>query len=210
MKGLILKDLYILKGFVKQFGVIFAFLLVWSFFIKSAYFIVFYFVFMGGSLVISTMSYDEAVSFNRFALTTPVSVRAMIREKYILFLITIGGSAMISILMNLLLCLFPGKDQYFDWEGIWGVVTVMIWAQAAIFPVMYKVGIEKAKNIRTLMMLIITGILLGAFFVLQKLGLSFNVKISEGVIKGILLVITVLALVISYWVSVKVAENKEW
>ena len=73
MKGLVLKDLYYLRGFAKQYLLILVFMAVWSVMVKNSSFIATYLLVMGNTLLLSTSSMDEAVSFNRFALTMPVS-----------------------------------------------------------------------------------------------------------------------------------------
>ncbi len=100
MKGLILKDLYLLKGLGKQFGLVFGFLFLWSIMMKSFSFMILYCVIMCGSIVMSTMSYDESVSFNRFALTMPVNIKMLVRAKYVLILLILLAVSGIGALLN--------------------------------------------------------------------------------------------------------------
>ncbi len=89
MKGLLLKELYILKGFGKQYLLILAFLLIWAISTKSFSFIIIYVALIGSQIAMSTMAADEAVSFSRYALTMPIDRKMLIKTKYMLFLGTI-------------------------------------------------------------------------------------------------------------------------
>ena len=84
MKGLLLKELYILKG--KQYLLILAFLLIWAISTKSFSFIIVYVALIGSQIAMSTMAADEAVSFSRYALTMPIDRKMLIKTKYMLFL----------------------------------------------------------------------------------------------------------------------------
>ena len=66
MKGLLLKDLNMLKRYGKQYGIVFAIMSVWAIGMKSISFVSMYSILLGGMLVLSTMTLDEAVNFNRW------------------------------------------------------------------------------------------------------------------------------------------------
>ena len=71
MKGLILKDLFALSGYAKQYVIALAFMVLWSVMMENASFIVMYLTLLGSMLVLTSITMDEAVSFSRFALTMP-------------------------------------------------------------------------------------------------------------------------------------------
>ena len=214
MKGLVLKDLYLLKGLGKQFGIILAFLLLYSMMIQSFSFVIIYCVVMCASMVMSTMSYDESVSFNRFALTTPIQVKTLIGAKYVLILLIMLGVAGISCLFNLLSHFFAVTDQsfVFEWSGIAATVAVFIVANAVSLPAMFKLGVEKARYIYISCMLLIGGVIAGGVVLCEKMGISLQEleALSEQVITIILFAIAVVSMIISYFISVKIVKNKEW
>ena len=84
MKGLILKDFYYLKGFIRTYLLILVFMAVWSVMVKNSSFIVTYLLVIGNTLILSISTMDEAVSFNRFALTMPINMKMLVKAKYIL------------------------------------------------------------------------------------------------------------------------------
>lgn len=214
MKGLILKDLYLLKGLGKQFGLVFGFLILWSVMIKSFDFLIIYCVIMCGSLIMSTMSYDESVSFNRFALTMPINIKTLVRAKYVLVLLMLLAAAGIGTLFNLFLSSFWNDSQKaFEWSGIAAVVAMFMAVTGVSLPVMFKVGVEKARYVYILCMLVVGGIIAGITFLMDKMkfpALQLEERLSELSFSALLLAIAAATMIISYFVSVKIAQNKEW
>ena len=213
MKGLILKDLYLLKGLGKQFGLVFGFLFLWSIMMKSFSFMILYCVIMCGSIVMSTMSYDESVSFNRFALTMPVNIKMLVWAKYVLILLILLAVSGIGALLNFSLPFFWSADGgAFEWSGIAAAVAVFMVTNAISLPVMFKGGVEKARYVYILCMFLVGGGVAGIAYLIEKMGISMQLEemLSEVSISIIFIVIAVVSMLISYFVSVKVAGRKEW
>ena len=55
MKGLILKDFYLLKSYGKQYVLIFGAMIIYALFMRSSSFAMIYFVLMGSTVVLSSM-----------------------------------------------------------------------------------------------------------------------------------------------------------
>lgn len=214
MKGLILKDLYLLKSYGKQYILIFGAMFIYAMIMRSASFAVIYFVLMGSTAVLSSMSMDEAVSFHKFALTMPISLSTIIRSKYILFLITIGVGIIVGLLIKLFLFLVPfGMEDSFGREGFAATITVFVLSNSISMPAMFKLGVEKARYINICAMLAVAGLLVLSVAMGEKTGFSVN-KIEEifsaNVFVVLCTVLSITSLAISYLVTVKIAKNKEW
>ena len=65
MKGLLLKDLYNVKGFARQYVSVILAMAVINISLVSIYMVI-----PGGMMSITTMSMDESSGFNKFYLTT--------------------------------------------------------------------------------------------------------------------------------------------
>ncbi len=216
MKGLILKDLYTLSSYGKQYGVIFGAMILYSIAMRSPSFAMIYFVIMGSSMVLSSMSMDEAVSFNRFALTTPINLRMIVKAKYIIFLITIGMGALAGILMEVIMHVIPSQTKVwisFGKEGFAATVTVFILANTFSLPTMFKLGVEKARYVYIFSMLVVGGLIALGSVAGEKIGLEVH-KVEELISSDMFVVICIVigmaALAISYRIAVKISENKEW
>ncbi len=214
MTGLVLKDIYVLKENLKQYCLICGAVLAYGFLMKSAAFVSIYFVIMGSNLVINTMAVDEGSSFNRFALTMPVDMRMVVRAKYILFLMSLGMGALLSVLSNLLIMnLLSGQGDMFEWDSMAVMVTVFILANSIVLPFMFRLGAEKARYIYIFFMLAMGASVVTAAKICDVAGLSFGeleAKVSGDRVTAFCIVLNILALTLSYLVAVRVAEKKEW
>ena len=209
MKGLLLKELYILKGFGKQYLLILAFLLIWAISTKSFSFIIVYVALIGSQIAMSTMAADAAVSFSRYALTMPIDRKMLIKTKYMLFLGTILGGTVVSVVLNLLLFSTSfGADNYFTWEGLAAVVCVFVVGNSISMPVMFKAGVEKARYVTIFTMLLMSGVFVAG---IKLGGLESKLENYSGGSWYLLsIVIAVLSIVLSYFAAVKITKNKEW
>ncbi len=214
MKGLILKDLYILKGYSKQYGIILLFMALWSYITKNTSFMTVYFVVISGNVVMSSVSTDEASSFQRFALTAPVSRRALVGSKYVLLLITMSGGYLLARLMDLLMRFSPNKNQvWFDMDGMIVSVCLFVLANAISLPAIFKLGVEKARYIYIVGMLAIAAAIFGAANFLEETGTSMDARIaaiSPVVLNGFFVIVAAFFLVISYLVSVRLVAKKDF
>lgn len=213
MKGFVLKDLYTIKSFGKQYGLVLAFMLIWAIFMKTIAFIYVYSIMMGAMMILSVISLDEAVSFNRFALTMPVNARMLIKEKYLLFIITTGMGAVISVATNLIMILLPFQAiQEFSWREMMPVLTVFVIGTAIALPVIFKMGAEKGRYAYIAAMLGMGAVIYVGVKMCHHYGISLDgMETMSGVLYGgAFAVICIISLVISYLASIRLIKNKQW
>ena len=213
MKGLLLKDLYTVYSYKKQYTLIVGFMLIWAIFMKNVAFISIYMLILGGMLVLSSMSTDEAVHFNRLALTMPISPATLVKSKYILLIITMGGGTILACIINAICLQFLNKWMSgFDWQGIVLTALVFIITYSITLPIIFKMEVEKARYVYIGVMLGLALLILGTASLLEKLGISLGEieDVNGGYLIIGLLGISVLVLVISYLCSLKVVKKKEW
>ncbi len=213
MKGLILKDLYAIKSFSKQYGMVLAFMLIWSVFMKDSSFIYVFSIMMGAMVIFSVISLDEAVSFNGFALTMPVSIKTLIKEKYLLFIITISIGTVFSLFVNFIMILLPLQSfEGFHLREIMPVLSLFVVGISAAFPIILKKGVEKGRYVYIAAMLGIGAVI----YIGAKICINYEISLDAmenmpGILYGgIFAVICIGSLAISYLVSVKLTKNKQW
>ncbi len=214
MKGLLLKDFYLLYGYSKQYVIILGFMAVWSVFMKSFSFLAVYALMLGGMLVISLMTIDENTHFGRYALTMPLSRKTMIKEKYVAFIICMTTGCALALLIEALAVGTPWYEGEVEWAMVVIMAAFFTIAYSIYFPVVYKFGMEKARYTYILIMILMGAVILG---VVNLTG-DEPVMILEEVpavltavcLIGILLVVDAAAIIISYHVSLKIVKNKEW
>lgn len=213
MKGLILKDLYTVKGFGKQYLFVFGFMLMMSFLMKSTSFASMYAMLLGGMLILTSMSVDETAHFNQFALTMPVNTEMIIKAKYILLVLILAAGMVLGYLANLVGRYIPYFEAGFELVSILAIGVLFLLTYAISIPVIYKYGLEKARYVYIVVLFVLAGILLGG---IKLASLVAGVEMTElpeppiWILVIGMVAISILSLIISYKVSLKILANKEW
>lgn len=214
MKGLIIKDLCSISNYKRQYALILAFMSVWSIFSKSFSFLAMYSILLGGMMVLSVMSMDEAVHFNRYALTMPISVKTLVKEKYVLVCICIGAGSLLALIVEAIAMSTPWYEGTAEWIMINCLSSFFLIAYTITLPIIFKYGVEKARYAYMAVMLVM-GAVIGISVYLTR---NTTVMLFDGVphlvdnllLTGGLWIIDAIVLVISYQVSLKAVRNKEW
>lgn len=216
MRGLLEKDLRLLKG-QKNFFLIILVITVLLSLNSSDNFAVTYLTFIAGFLTISSFGYDDNGNCMPFLLTLPVSRKLYVKSKYLLgFLLTLTGW-MCGMIITVIIAMV-NKNMPAPEELLFQVIWVLLWmmVMALTLPPLFKYGAEKGR----MAMLAIMLILLAVIFAVSKLGeeLGFDIDASIDALSGlgtaaIVAGMTVVALVmvlISYSISAKIVQKKEY
>lgn len=218
MKGLFIKDLYLLsmqKNFLGIFLIICVMMLGTG---NGSSFIISYVAIMSAFLVIGTVSYDEMNHGNAFLFTLPVSRKSYAAEKY-LFGIVIGLIGCISALLLTSAFSIVGKGEA-DWVKLcfsaissMGMVLCFL---AVMLPAQMKFGGEKGRIVAVLT----AAVILLAGWGVSKIASFFQIRLDsiwlkiQAVDPRILyagtIVLFCLLLFISYLISVRIMEKKEF
>ena len=214
MKGLLMKDLYLVSNFKKQYGLLLLFIGGWSIFTQSFSFLAMYTILLGGMMTFSIMSMDEAVHFNRYALTMPVSVRTLVKEKYALTCLCIAGGSLLALVIEMSAMLTQWNEGAMEWIMLAVLSTFFLTAYTVSLPVVLKYGVEKARYIYMGVMLAMGAAVFGVAYLAK----NTPVMMLEGtpsvatimIIFGIMLLIDVVMVGASYRISLWVVRGKEW
>lgn len=214
MKGLLTKDLCSISNYKKQYTLILAFMSVWAILSKSFSFLAMYSILLGGMMVLSVMSMDEAVHFNRYALTMPISVKTLVKEKYVLVCICIGAGSLLALIVEVIAMSTPWYEGTAEWIMINCLSSFFLIAYTITLPIIFKYGVEKARYTYMAVILVMGGVI-GISVYLTR---NTTVMLFDGVphlvdnllLTGGLLILDAIILVISYQISLKVVRDKEW
>lgn len=210
MKALLLKDVYNIAHNLKTLLVMLA--VMGAVFLYSGgvetFTVVVTVIF--GTMVITTMSMDEASKWNRYALAMPVRRRDIVREKYLLqFCFCLVG-----MLLGLAIAVVAGLlRQNLALAPLCAIalagVGVSLLAGSVLIPLLYKFGAEKARMLLMLVYLIPMGI----GFLLQYLlqgrsleGVGAPLRVAPYVAPALVLA----AVYLSYRVSLRIFEKLEF
>lgn len=215
MKGLLLKDLFVLKHLMRTIALLMLMCVVYVAlgWFDYSFFAVTLSVFcvMGIS---STFSYDHYYKWESYCNALPVSRETMVREKYLLGIILLSLSTVISTLIIAVGSLLPnGKDDGFS--SLAGAIIASVAMIAILLPMLYKFGAEKTRIYFTIAILAVF-----AFFMLI---FKNDKNISAGTLPSVdniaysdmtILLIAILAafgfLFVSYKISCGIMKNKEF
>lgn len=217
MKGLILKDLLILKNLMRN--ILFAMLafVLLSVMMKNYYYAGFIIPFYIVMLIISVFSYDELNNSNGNIITLPFSRKTIVKARYILSLINIGIALLIGLLLSLIIPLLNSDITFMSiflsmCATVGGVIIVI----SLLIPFFYKFGVQKG---RMMLFIVIIGLslVIGTVFALfenAKLPIANFINNIASlhyliIIVGIILLI-LFVLYISYRISCKVYQKKEF
>lgn len=215
MAGLIEKDIRLLLQ-RKASLILFFLLSVVVGFAKDGTFILGYLPFLTAMILISTISYDELDNGYQFLLTLPISERLYVKEKYIFCMVGTALSWLLATVLYFVAQTSAGKE--FVWKTEFpellvflGVILAMV---SIIIPMQMKFGAERG---RIVLLCVIGGIVSVAFFISSCVNMSvvaektaFIGNVSDVVILIGGVAATMLCVVISYFISIKIMEKKEF
>lgn len=229
MLGLIKKDLLLLKTNTKIFIGIFIFYIIFgvaSDFEPSV--VTTMIAMVMGMQVLSTIQWDEQFKWNPYALTMPISRKALVISKYILSAITIGTGALIGLICTLAtaavkrLVSISNEDIFTAEIFITALVVfgIILFINALLLPAIFKFGAEKAR------ILLIVFIGLPIFIIAAIVEYILNPSIPKpafvntfiawcsehllGILPVIAVVFLIAAVAVSYMISIKIFEKKEF
>lgn len=225
MKGLLYKDWALIAGGYKTN---FIFLLVFYGFLTVAArmsFLAYAMVFVLGLYATSTISMDESSHWDAYAHTLPVTPGQLVAAKYWLTLILTAASVPLSFL---LIALIPEpKPTLMETAlGLAAAVTVTLVYFSFVIPLSYKFGAAKARSWVSISILIVA---FGPVFLFTLLPDSVTAPIKDAAssldatvsttwsemsltaaVVGVLLLFSLLCVVISWAVSVRLYTRKTY
>lgn len=212
MKGLIRNNFYSMEGNLKISFAIALFLSIISFFVKSSAFIqmiiamqLFIFIVNVGT----SLHADVLSKWNKFERTLPVKFSDIIRAKYFSFvMLFLFGIIMGSITAISVYTTSGFSNIQFVLYGYEFGLTLAATTAGIMYPLMLKIGTDKNEMILFLSMIAAIGLLVLVAAILSPLTGEMNMK--HWLVGIVSTVVALLIFVGSYFVSVKIYQNKEF
>ena len=207
MKGLIIKDLFVVKKQGKSVLAITGFYLVFAIITKNLSMFGAVSVCLSILLPITSMSYDEYNKWDRYALSMPLSRKTIVLSKYALGIMLNLVVSVVICAVNIILAFYLGGINYGEvittTLGICGAGILFL---SILLPVIYKFGVEKARLLMMIVFLVPTLLIM----LLSESGIK---PPSEQMLDKLVYVApaaVILILVLSINLSVKVYRSKEF
>ncbi len=216
MKGLIIKDLCVIKNQMKTLLLVLAFFVIFSIINEDATFILFLVPFYMIMILITTFSYDEFNKWECYCNSLPLSRKEIVKAKYLLF----NASSLVVLVLGVLASfIIPNFIENTTFESIYasiiGVAFGICLVISLLVPFYYKFGSQKGRimlflTVAILALLIGTITSLDVFNNIELMNIinSLN-NLSLGMFTLLLIIVTIIIMTISYYISVKIYSNKE-
>lgn len=203
MTGLILKDLINLKKQARVYLILVLFYLVLGVANESSDMFSTMMIVVSAIIPITAMSYDERSKWDRYALTMPLSRKSMVASKYILGLIFLVASFILSMLFN---SFFSNISLMENVMTCLATLSIGMVIMSVIFPLIFKFGVEKGRIFMMIVLFAPTALIL----LLSKFEISMP---DEETIKSLLYLSPIVAAVIfiaSIYISMSIYNKKEF
>ena len=141
MKGLLLKDFYVMKRELRAFLFIIVFFTAFSFVGENNSFFMFYGLIMLPIVNISLISYDERSHWDSFLEATPVSRSTAVTEKYLLNLLLLLLWSPVVLAVYLIQAANLGSPV----QAVCICIYMALFFPAIIYPFIFALGSEKGR-----------------------------------------------------------------
>jgi len=207
VKGLLLKDWYMMKKYCRSFLLIAAVFLAISFAGDENMFFVFYPCLLCGVLPVNLLGYDERSRWMQYSGTLPYTRAQIVSAKYLVALLAQVAVLLATGLVQGIKMVMNGS---FSLEGFLTLMLLMITvatvASSISMPFMFKLGVEKGRSAYYVMV----GVVCGASVIAPRIfkgQLRFNAR--PNVLLAVLAAAGVGVYALSWYLSVVFYRKRE-
>ena len=209
MIGLLLKDFYTLRQYLKTMAFMFVFFaLISSGLDNPAAFFEGFIILMSMMMTITTFSYDALAKWDRYALSMPVTRKEIVAAKYLISVILGLGGAIIAFLISLAVLKFKPVEGFGLTEHLYstlGIIGIALCFSAILLPLIFKFGVEKCR----FLLMAIFAVPAAVMVALSKMGVSMPSESSLIAFIKLFPVLVILFYLLSFSISVRIFSAKE-
>lgn len=212
MSGLLVKEYYTLRRFLKQYILLFIFFGVLSVYLDSAIYFQAMVTMSMCMLVFTGMSYDAVAGWDKFVMTMPVSRKDVVLSKYTSCVIYAVGAIVVSTIFSFII----NRIHPMENNGLILMVAVAATLLCLIFiiysillPMIFKLGVEKTRILMIAVIMIPVFLILGAADYLPETVLDF-IEQHAAIFGAAGVIMSVLIYFISYFISVSIFNKKKF
>lgn len=112
MKGLLLKDYYLIRSVLYIILVVFAVVGIGMSFLTSTWVLTVIATVMLGMISVTTINMDKSSGWRKVSVVLPVSRKAILDSKYILYLLLSGVGLLLGIILSVMISISKGQLDY--------------------------------------------------------------------------------------------------
>lgn len=208
MKGLLLKDWYMILKYCKSFLVVLVIFMGVSAVGESALLFALYPMILVTMVPVTLMSYEEKSGWDIYCDTMPNTRRGMVNSKYILLLLSLGACL---LLMGVSQLIRMAYTNIIDFEGFWsmmGLLTAVgLISPCLMMPVIFRFGTEKGR----LFYYFLVGSLAALFMIMANLDPEVSLTgVLPPWILGAILAGAAVLFILSWGLSIRFYEKREF
>lgn len=210
MIGLLLKDLYTMRQYLKTMLFMLMFFAVISAGLDNpATFFEGFIILMSMMLTISSFSYDDLAKWDRYALTLPITRKELVAGKYLLSVVLCFAGAAFSFPIALIVLTLKPVEGFGLAEQLYAtaaIVSAAFFFTGLLLPMTLKFGVEKSR----ILMLVVFAMPTAAVIALDKMGVPMPSEDSLFGFFKLLPLSMVVFYYLSYRLSVRIFSRKEF
>ncbi len=209
MKGMLRKDLLMMKNNAKFILVSFLIYVLYSILFKTD--MSFFLPFMGFMTAMSTLSYDDYNNWHAYASSLPQGRVNVVKSKYITSLAIIFILAIVGVGVSLIFGKLSGELNIANSiSSMLGVMLAIEFMMSVLYPVLFKYGAEKGRMAMIIMGIAIMGIAL-LFTNVIHIDVPENlINFVENYFVALFAGVSAVMVVISFLISKKIYLNREF
>ena len=215
MIGLLKKEYYLMEGQMKSWLIVAVFCFFYSYFMNADSFLFMLIILIGIMSTMTVFSLDKACGWDTYAISLPLTRKEIVEARYLFaFLIDIGVSLACCLLMLLRGLIKGGVNIPESLHSLFQILLVTILMQLLLFPVIYKLGVEKARFVYMAVFICLSLGVLGLSqlddngAVLAGIRINAEKIMQYGEIAAV--IFAAAGLFLSLWLSVRNYEKKEF
>ncbi|MBR4869302.1 MAG: ABC-2 transporter permease [Oscillospiraceae bacterium] len=201
MKGLILKDLYMTKAYLRAFVILMVgFIFLSAFSAENAFFL-FYPAILAGTIPFSLIAYDERSKWNQYCETLPVSRKTVVSARYI---VALGFFFAVFLLTAIIKPFSPAFSFESYISDLCLLLTMGLLTPTVLLPLVFRFGVERGR--------LFYYIIIGVFCALSVTAadISHLTGSFRGVPLFLLPLVTLVLFALSWLISIRIYERKEF
>lgn len=212
MNGLLLKEFFTLKRYILSYVTVLVMFLFISIYMGS----ISYFQSMTsmslGMLTLTGMTYDKMFGWDKMVLTLPYKRNKIVLSKYICCVMVSALSLIFSTVVGMTVSMFvPISEETITDVILMAIILfgLLVLAYAIILPLVYKLGVEKARYFMILSIMVPVFVFLSIYeYVPETLKIFIETHFA---ITGIMFLgLVAICYIISYRISVAIYKSKEF
>lgn len=155
MRGLLLKDWYMILKYGRMFGLVVGVFLLVSIFGKDSAFFMLYPIFLAGMVPVTLIAYDERFKWNAFCQTLPLSRAQYVSGKYVVALLSLAVVWLATLATKALQLaaakeVEPVAEALLTWTALLAMGLIVT---GVSLPVIFRFGSEKGRIINILLVM---------------------------------------------------------